>query len=162
MQKRLPTEAEWEFAALGNSNDKEILLTPDHSLNEAFKSNTFQGSFPTIDTGEDGYIGVSPVASFPSNQFGLYDMIGNVWEWTSDWYDEKYFKALAKENRIAINPQGPNKSYDSTDPYSSKRVTKGGSFLCSEKYCSNYRTSARQGSEVSSGSSNIGFRCVKN
>ena len=125
---RLPTEAEWEYASHGaeRKNDEG-----------KFVANTFQGAFPVYDLHEDGFESTAPVKSYPPNQFGLYDMIGNVWEWTTDLY------------------------HDRNEPYAVKRVTKGGSFLCASDYCSNYRPSARQGSSIDSGTSNIGFRTVK-
>jgi formylglycine-generating enzyme len=102
----------------------------------------------------------APVKSFPPNAYGLYDMIGNVWEWTSDWYNIEYFKTLAR-SPVSVNPPGPEKPYDPNEPYSIKRVSKGGSFLCADDYCVNYRPSARQGTAFDSGMSNLGFRCVK-
>jgi formylglycine-generating enzyme required for sulfatase activity len=109
---------------------------------------------------EDGFDKTSPVKVFPPNGYKLYDMIGNVWEWTSDWYDANYFQVLSKQG-IAIDPRGPEKPFDPNEPYAMKRVTKGGSFLCASNYCVNYRPSARQGTAFDSGMSNVGFRCVK-
>ncbi|MBL0745807.1 formylglycine-generating enzyme family protein [Chryseolinea lacunae] len=149
--KRLPTEAEWEFAS-------SVERKQPNAANSVL-ANTFQGSFPFKDLGEDGFAGTAPVKSFPANSFGLYDMIGNVWEWTQDWYDPRYFKELTHA-AVTKDPNGPVQSFDPAEPYIPKRVTKGGSFLCSSNYCSNYRTSARQGSAVDSGQSHIGFRCV--
>ncbi len=122
-------------------------------------ANTFQGAFPSNNTGDDGFLGSSPVKSFPPNDYGLYDIIGNCWEWTSDLYDVNYYQELAKKG-LAINPKGAEQSNDPNDPYATKRFTRGGSFLCAVNYCVNYRPSARQGTAFDSGMSHIGFRCV--
>ncbi|MBX2916367.1 MAG: formylglycine-generating enzyme family protein [Cyclobacteriaceae bacterium] len=151
--KRLPTEAEWEFAAQSG-------LTTEQGENVTVKANYFQGSFPTRNLLEDGFERTAPVASFEANNFGLYDMIGNVWEWTSDLYNVNYFATLPT-NKPIDNPTGPEQSYDPNEPGVLKYVTKGGSFLCASNYCSNYRTTARQGTAFDSGMSNVGFRCVK-
>lgn len=152
--KRLPTEAEWEFAAqLGVKTEKQ-------NKNIPIKANYFQGSFPTRNLLEDGFERTSPVGSFEPNNSGLYDMIGNVWEWTSDLYNIHYFATLPID-KPADNPTGPDQSYDPNEPGVVKYVTKGGSFLCASNYCSNYRTTARQGTAFDSSMSNVGFRCVK-
>jgi formylglycine-generating enzyme required for sulfatase activity len=158
--KRLPTEAEWEFASRGGKQDERFSWGNELSPQGKMMANTFQGSFPMVNLKEDGFDSTSPVRSFPPNGYGLYDMIGNVWEWTTDLYDVDYFKRLSK-NAVSENPKGPEKSFDPNEPYAIKHVTKGGSFLCASNYCSNYRPSARQGTAFDSGQSHRGFRCVK-
>lgn len=158
--KRLPTEAEWEFASRGGKQQTRYSWGNEVTPGGKLLANTYQGSFPSRNLKEDGFEGSAPVKSFPPNEYGLYDMIGNVWEWTSDWYDPNYYTTLA-QNAVTLNPQGPAKSFDPNEPYAQKRVTKGGSFLCANNYCLNYRPSARQGTAFDSGQSHIGFRCVK-
>jgi sulfatase modifying factor 1 len=123
-------------------------------------ANTHQGQFPTKDTGADGYDGISPVAQFPSNGYGLYDMSGDVWQWTSDWYRPDYYGQLAATGGIARNPPGPSAPYDPSEPTEKKKVHRGGSFLCTDQYCSRYMVGTRGKGEVSTGTNHLGFRCV--
>ena len=123
-------------------------------------ANTWQGRFPSEDKAEDGYTGTSPVRAFAPNGFGLYDVGGNVWQWTSDWYRPDYYAALAASG-VAHNPAGPADSFDPGEPGAKKRVQRGGSFLCSEHYCQRYYVGSRGKGEIGSGTGNLGFRCVK-
>ncbi len=156
--KRLPTEAEWEFAAKGGITGKKFAWGDEFTPNGTFLANTFQGVFPTQDEGKDGYKSTAPVRSFPPNNYGVYDLIGNVWELTSDWFDAlKHARIAGKAPKLDV---GMNPCYNPSNPYAMERVIKGGSFLCASNYCMNYRPSARQGQAIDSGSSNVGFRLV--
>jgi len=157
--KRLPTEFEWEFAARGGVNGKRFAWGDELTPEGKFLANTFQGNFPNRNEGTDGYIGTSPVKAFQANSFGLFDMIGNVWELTSDWYDALKYALIA--GKAPTLDAGMNPCYNPNNPYAMERVIKGGSFLCAANYCVNYRPSARQGHAFDSGTSNVGFRLVK-
>jgi formylglycine-generating enzyme required for sulfatase activity len=113
------------------------------------------------DTGQDGHIGISAVGEYPANGYGLFDMAGNAWQWTSDWYRPDYYAQLAADGVVARNPQGPEAPYDPAEPAERKKVMRGGSFLCTDQYCSRYMVGTRGKGEISTGTNHLGFRCVK-
>jgi formylglycine-generating enzyme required for sulfatase activity len=159
--KRLPTEAEWEFAARGGLTGKPFVWGDSFRPDGKYMANTFQGYFPNKNTDDDGFSATSPVTQFPPNGYGLYDMAGNVWQWTSDWYRPDYYRQLATSGTVSRNPTGPDNSFDPAERGVPKRVMRGGSFLCTDQYCSRYMVGTRGKGEASTGTNHLGFRCVK-
>ena len=157
--KRLPTEAEWERAARGNKNGNIYFWGDDASVLSQM-ANSWEGDFPVNNTQVDGFERRAPVKTYPPNDFGLYDIAGNVWEWTSDWYRTDHYNDVSKENIILINPNGAESPFNVREPYAKEKIMKGGSFLCNASYCASYRISSRMAASVDSSLEHLGFRTV--
>jgi sulfatase modifying factor 1 len=162
--KDLPTEAEWEYAARGGLDGAEFAWGEELAPVGRHMANTWQGAFPHENLVTDGYARTSPVGAFPANGYGLFDMIGNVWEWTTDWFSTRHTAEAPKACCIPGNPRGgpESGSYDECSPSVRipRKVVKGGSFLCAPNYCRRYRPAARHAQPIDTGMSHVGFRCV--
>lgn len=162
--KALPTEAEWEYAAWGGNSGHEFAWGDTLTLDGRHMANTFQGDFPNHNSLDDGFERTSPVGSYPANGFGLHDMIGNVWEWTADWYSAQH-EGAAKPCCMPVNPRGgaEAESFDPCQPQVriARKVLKGGSHLCAPSYCRRYRPAARHAQMIDTGMSHVGFRCIR-
>jgi sulfatase modifying factor 1 len=158
-RKRLPREAEFEFAARGGLSGRRYAWGDELKPNGRYMANTFQGHFPEGDTGDDGAMGLAAVGRYPANGYGLFDVTGNAWEWCADWYRADTYAARA--GLVTRNPGGPSEPFDPADPGVPKRVQRGGSFLCSSEYCARYLVAARGKGDPTVGAAHLGFRCVR-
>ena len=158
-KRRLPTEAEWELASRAGSFGTTYQWGDDVTQLKQ-KANTWEGDFPVTNLKTDGFELRAPVKSYPPNAYGIYDMAGNVWEWTSDWYNVEYYKEVNGQGVALVNPIGATGPLTPNNPLAKEKIIKGGSFLCSASYCASYRVSARMGSSMDSALEHTGFRTV--